>query len=120
MTVKPNGHLSIALRADRNDIALPEGRFYTPSGHRASGLQLHAERVVAEPRAVRQRIEDLECSEPLQVDPEPGNDLFIVINRGVGEDVRRLARCVVRSRVVETAVHVPILSSSPAGVVGIV
>ena len=119
MTVKPNGHLSIALRADRNDIALPEGRFYTQVVTARADYNFT-------PNVSWQNLQQYDNeSRVLSVQSryrwilKPGNDLFIVINRGVGKDVRRLARCVVRSRVVETAVHVPILSS-PAGVVGIV
>jgi len=68
LTLKPNAHLSVALRADRNDITLREGRFYTQVPHGLCRLQFHAERIVAEPPAVRQRDTAPELSESLPLD----------------------------------------------------
>ena len=82
VTVKPNAHLSIALRADRNDIALREGRFFTQ---------------VVTARADYNFTPNVSWQNLQQYDNEsrllsfqgrfrwilkPGNDLFVVVNRG--------------------------------------
>ena len=82
VTLKPNAHVSIAVRADRNDIALREGRFYTQ---------------VVTARADYNFTPNVSWQNLQQYDNEsrllsfqsrfrwilrPGNDLFIVVNRG--------------------------------------
>ena len=82
VTLKPNAHLSIAVRADRNDIALREGRFYTQ---------------VVTVRADYNFTPNVSWQNLQQYDNEsrllsfqsrfrwilrPGNDLFVVVNRG--------------------------------------
>jgi hypothetical protein len=82
VTLKPNAHLSIAVRADRNDIALREGRFYTQ---------------VVTVRADYNFTSNVSWQNLQQYDNEsrllsfqsrfrwilrPGNDLFVVVNRG--------------------------------------
>jgi uncharacterized protein DUF5916 len=82
VTLKPNAHLSIAVRADLNDIALREGRFYTR---------------VLTARADYSFTPNVSWQNLGQYDNEsqlisfqsrfrwilrPGNDLFVVLNRG--------------------------------------
>jgi hypothetical protein len=82
VTLKPNAHLSIAVRADRNDIILREGRFYTQ---------------VVTARADYNFTPNVSWQNLQQYDNEsrllsfqsrfrwilkPGNDLFVVVNRG--------------------------------------
>ena len=82
VTLKPNAHLSLAVRADRNDIALREGRFYTQ---------------VVTGRADYNFTPNVSWQNLQQYDNEsrllsfqsrfrwilrPGNDLFVVVNRG--------------------------------------
>ena len=88
VTLKPNAHLSIAVRADRNDIALREGRFYTQ---------------VVTARADYNFTSNVSWQNLQQYDNEsrllsfqsrfrwilrPGNDLFRCRQSRVGEDVR--------------------------------
>ena len=82
VTLKPNAHLSLVVRADRNDIVLREGRFYTQ---------------VVTGRADYNFTPNVSWQNLLQYDNEsqlfsfqsrfrwilkPGNDLFVVVNRG--------------------------------------
>ena len=82
LTLKPNAHLSIAVRADRNDVVLREGRFYTQ---------------VVTARADYNFTPNVSWQNLQQYDNEsrllsfqsrfrwilrPGNDLFFVVNRG--------------------------------------
>jgi len=82
LTLKPNAHLAIAVRADRNDITLREGRFYTQ---------------VVTVRADYNFTPNVSWQNLQQYDNEsrllsfqgrvrwilkPGNDLFVVVNRG--------------------------------------
>jgi uncharacterized protein DUF5916 len=82
LTLKPNAHLSVALRADRNDIALAEGRFFT---------QVVTARVDYNftPNVSWQNLQQYDNESQLLSFQsrfrwilKPGNDLFIVINRG--------------------------------------
>ena len=82
VTLKPNAHLSLVVRADRNDIVLREGRFYTQA---------------VTTRADYNFTPNVSWQNLLQYDNEsqlfsfqsrfrwilkPGNDLFVVVNRG--------------------------------------
>jgi hypothetical protein len=82
LTLKPTAHLSIAVRADRNDIALREGRFHTQ---------------VVTVRADYNFTPNVSWQNLQQYDNEsrllsfqsrfrwilrPGNDVFFVVNRG--------------------------------------
>jgi Domain of unknown function (DUF5916) len=82
VTLKPNAHVSFAVRADRNDVALREGRFYTQ---------------VVTVRADYNFTSNMSWQNLQQYDNEsrllsfqsrfrwilrPGNDLFVVVNRG--------------------------------------
>jgi len=82
LTLKPNARLAIAVRADRNDITLREGRFYTQ---------------VVTVRADYNFTPNVSWQNLQQYDNEsrllsfqgrvrwilkPGNDLFVVVNRG--------------------------------------
>jgi hypothetical protein len=82
VTVKPNAHLSLAVSADRNDITLLEGRFHTE---------------VLTARADYNFTPNVSWQNLQQYDNEsrllgfqsrfrwilrPGNDLFLVVNRG--------------------------------------
>jgi len=82
LTLKPNAHLAIAVRADRNDITLREGRFYTQ---------------VVTVRADYNFTPNVSWQNLQQYDNEsrllsfqgrvrwilkPSNDLFVVVNRG--------------------------------------
>ena len=82
VTVKPNAHLSVAVRSDRNDIVLPEGRFST---------QAVAARVDYNftPNMSWQNLQQYDNeSRLLSVQSRfrwilrPGNDLFFVVNSG--------------------------------------
>ncbi len=82
VTLKANTHLAVSARVERNDVALPQGRFV------AQILTLRAEYNVTP---------NLSCANLAQYDNEsrvaglqsrlrwilqPGNDLFLVLNRG--------------------------------------
>jgi hypothetical protein len=82
VTVKPNAHLSLALGLDRNDIAFVEGKFYT---------QVLTARVDYNftPNISWQNLEQydnqsrvLGFQSRFRWILRPGNDLFLVINRG--------------------------------------
>ena len=82
LTLKPNAHLAIALRADRNDIDLREGRFHT---------QVLTARVDYNftPNVSWQNLEQydnesrvLSFQSRFRWILKPGNDLFVVVNRG--------------------------------------
>ena len=82
LTLKPNAHLSIALRGDRNDITLPEGRFSTQV------VTLRADYNFT-PNVSWQNLQQYDNESRLvSVQSrfrwilKPGNDLFVVINRG--------------------------------------
>jgi hypothetical protein len=82
VTVKPNAHLSMALRLDRNDIDLLEGRFYTQVmtirgdhnfSSNVSGQNLEQYDNESKLLSFRSRFRWI---------LKPGNDLFVVIKRG--------------------------------------
>lgn len=82
LTLKPSAHLSIALRGDRNDITLRAGRFHT---------QVVTTRVDYNftPNVSWQNLQQYDNeSRLLSVQSrfrwilKPGNDLFVVLNRG--------------------------------------
>jgi Domain of unknown function (DUF5916) len=82
ITLKPNAHLSLAVRADRNDIALVEGRFAT---------QVTTGRVDWNftPNVSWQNLGQYDTESRLlsfqsrfRWIMKPGNDVFIVVNRG--------------------------------------
>jgi uncharacterized protein DUF5916 len=82
VTLKPNPHLSLALRADRNDITLLEGRFYTQV------LTARADYNFT-PNVSWQNLEQYDNESRLLSFQsrfrwilKPGNDLFFVVNRG--------------------------------------
>jgi len=82
VTLKPNSHLSIALRGDRNDISLREGRFYTQVVTARADYNLT-------PNVSWQNLEQydnetrvLSFQSRFRWILKPGNDLFLVFNRG--------------------------------------
>ncbi|HWW85960.1 MAG TPA: hypothetical protein VNZ26_20325, partial [Vicinamibacterales bacterium] len=82
VTVKPNAHLSMALRLDRNDIDLLEGRFY------AQVMAIRGDYNFS-PTVSGQNLEQHDNESKLLSSQsrfrwilKPGNDLFVVINRG--------------------------------------
>ena len=82
LTLKPNAHVSIALRGDRNDITLREGRFYTQV------LTARADYNFT-PNVSWQNLEQydnetrlLSFQSRFRWILRPGNDLFLVVNRG--------------------------------------
>jgi len=82
LTLKPNTHVSMAARVDRNDVALPQGSFYTqvlelnldynftPNVAWANLVQYDNESRIA---GIQSRFRWI---------LRPGNDLFLVLNRG--------------------------------------
>jgi hypothetical protein len=82
LTLKPSAHVAIALRADRNDVTLREGRFYTQV------LTARADYNVT-PNVSWQNLEQydnesrvLSFQSRFRWILKPGNDLFLVLNRG--------------------------------------
>jgi len=82
VTLKPNPHVAIALRGDRNDITLREGRFYTQV------LTARADYNFT-PNVSWQNLEQydnetrlLSFQSRFRWILRPGNDLFLVVNRG--------------------------------------
>ena len=82
VTLKPNVHVSIAMRADRNDITLREGRFYTQV------LTARADYNFT-PNVSWQNLQQYDSESRLLSFQsrfrwilKPGNDLFVVVNRG--------------------------------------
>ena len=82
LTLKPSSHLAIALRADRNDVDLKEGRFSTQV------LTARADYSFT-PNVTWQNLElydneskVLSYQSRFRWILKPGNDLFIVVNRG--------------------------------------
>jgi hypothetical protein len=82
VTVKPNTHVAISAQAERNDVTLPEGRFFTE---------------ILTIRADYNFTPNISWANLTQYDNEsrvagwqsrfrwilrPGNDLFLVVNRG--------------------------------------
>jgi hypothetical protein len=82
VTLKPNAHLSLAMRLDRNDIALVEGRFYTQVTTARADYNFT-------PNVSWQNLEQydnetrlLSFQSRFRWILRPGNDLFVVLNRG--------------------------------------
>ena len=82
VTLKPNAHLAIAVRADRNDIALREGRFYTQV------VTVRADYNFT-PNVSWQNLQQydnesrlLSFQSRVRWILKPGSDLFVVVNRG--------------------------------------
>ena len=82
VTLKPNAHLAIAVRADRNDITLREGRFYTQV------VTVRADYNFT-PNVSWQNLQQydnesrlLSFQSRVRWILKPGNDLFVVVNRG--------------------------------------
>jgi hypothetical protein len=82
LTLKPNAHLSLAARVDRNDISLREGRFSTQI------LTARADYNFT-PNVSWQNLEQYDNESKLlgfqsrfRWILRPGNDLFLVVNRG--------------------------------------
>ena len=112
VTVKPNTHVAVSAQAERNDVTLPEGRFYTE---------------ILTIRADYNFTPNVSWANLTQYDNEsriagwqsrfrwilrPGNDLFLVVNRGWFRSAgRQRIRAAFRSRVGEATIHVQILSS---------
>ena len=82
VTLKPNTHVAVSAQAERNDVTLPQGRFYTE---------------ILTIRADYNFTPDISWANLAQYDNEsriagwqsrfrwilrPGNDLFLVVNRG--------------------------------------
>ena len=84
------------------------------SPHGTRQLQLHAERVVGQPGAVRQRVADRRLVQSrFRWILQPGNDLFLVLNRGWFRtfDGGRI-RAALQSRIGEATIHVQILMTA--------
>jgi len=82
VTLKPNAHLSIALRGDRNDISLRVGRFHTQVVTARADYNFT-------PNVSWQNLEQYDNESRLLSFQsrfrwilKPGNDLFVVVNRG--------------------------------------
>jgi hypothetical protein len=82
ITLKPSAHLSMAVRVDRNDIVLREGRFYTQV------ITARADYSFT-PNVSWQNLEQydnesriLSFQSRFRWILRPGNDLFLVLNRG--------------------------------------
>ena len=82
LTLKPNAHLSIALRADRNDIALREGRFYTQVLTARVDYNLSSNVSWQNLQQYDNATRLLGFQSRFRWIVKPGNDLFVVINRG--------------------------------------
>jgi hypothetical protein len=87
LTLKPNAHVSIALTADRNDVALREGSFYTQVGTFRLDYNFT-------PNISWQNLQQYDTESRLLSFQsrfrwilKPGNDLFLVINRGWVRDL---------------------------------
>ena len=82
LTLKPNTHVALSLRTERNDVSLPEGSFFTqivtvradynftPNVSWANLAQYDNESRIA---GLQSRLRWI---------LQPGNDLFLVLNRG--------------------------------------
>jgi hypothetical protein len=111
LTLKPNAHLPVALRADRNDITLVECRFYTQVLTARADYNFTPNGLLAEPAAVRQRITRPRLPESLPMDSETGQRFVRRDQPRVGENIRRVVRRDLQPHVFETSVHVSVLKS---------
>jgi len=82
VTLKPSAHLSLAIRLDRNDISLVEGRFHTQVFTARADYNFT-------PNLSWQNLEQydnetriLSFQSRFRWILRPGNDLFLVLNRG--------------------------------------
>lgn len=82
LTLKPNAHVSMAVRIDRNDIALREGSFYTEVVTARLDYSFT-------PDVSWQNLQQYDNASRLLAFQsrfrwilKPGNDLFVVVNRG--------------------------------------
>src|SRR6476660_913296 len=99
--------------------ASPRSKRYRPSRgqvlyasrHGESRLQLHAEPVVAKPRAVRQRDADSQLSEPISLDPAAWERPVPCAQSRLVSRFRRKLFDNLQSRFVEAAIYVSILKS---------
>jgi hypothetical protein len=82
LTLKPSAHLSVALRLDRNDIALLEGRFYTQvmTARIDYNFTANVSWATLTQYDNESRIAGLQSR--FRWILQPGNDLFLVLNRG--------------------------------------
>lgn len=87
VTIKPNAHLVLAVRLDRNDIALREGRFYTQVLTTRGDYNFT-------PNVSWQNLEQydnetkvLSFQSRFRWILKPGSDLFLVVNRGWVQNV---------------------------------
>ena len=82
LTLKPNAHLSVALRADRNDITLREGRFHTQVLTARADYNFTPNLSWQNLQQYDNESRLLSIQSRLRWILKPGNDLFVVINRG--------------------------------------
>ena len=82
LTLKPSAHLALAMSVDRNDISLMEGRFYTQVWTTRADYNFT-------PNVSWQNLEQYDNESRVLAFQsrfrwilKPGNDLFVVINRG--------------------------------------
>ena len=82
LTLKPNAHLSVALRVDRNNITLREGRFYTQvmTGRVDYNFTANVSWATLTQYDNESRIAGLQSR--FRWILQPGNDLFLVLSRG--------------------------------------
>ena len=82
MRLKPNAHLAVALRLDRNDITLREGRFRTQvmTGRLDYNFTANVSWATLTQYDSESRIAGLQSR--FRWILQPGNDLFLVLNRG--------------------------------------
>ena len=113
VTLKPNTHVALSAQAERNDVTLPQGRFYTE---------------ILTIRADYNFTPNVSWANLTQYDNEsriagwqsrfrwilrPGNDLFLVVNRGWYRTLDdRSIRAALRSRVGEATIHLQILMTA--------
>ncbi|HTM27538.1 MAG TPA: DUF5916 domain-containing protein [Vicinamibacterales bacterium] len=82
VTLKPNAHLSVALRIDRNDIFLHEGRFHTRILSARADYNVTANLSWQNLQQYDNESRLLGFQTRFRWILRPGNDFFIVVNRG--------------------------------------
>jgi len=82
VTLKPSAHVSLAIRLDRNDVALREGRFYTQVLTARADYNFTANVSWQNLEQYDNETRILSFQSRFRWILKPGNDLFLVLNRG--------------------------------------
>jgi len=82
LTLKPNTHVALSLRTERNDVTLPQGSFYTQIVTVRAEYNFTANVSWQNLQQYDNESRLLSVQSRFRWILKPGNDLFVVVNRG--------------------------------------